>query len=125
MARILCIEDNEDNLVMLQRRLTRAGFEVSIAMDGIRGFESATGSPPDLIVMDLNLPGIDGWELTRRLKSRPETKGVPIIALSAHTAPRHRAEALAAGCFAFEEKPTSFESLIEKIRSALGPAAKA
>jgi CheY-like chemotaxis protein len=119
MARILCVEDNEDSLVMLQRRLSRAGFEVTIAMDGIQGLESATSAPPDLIVMDLNLPGIDGWELTRRLKSRPETRAIPIIALSAHTAGRHKADALAAGCVDFEEKPADFPALIEKIRAAL------
>ena len=88
-------------------------------MDGIQGLESATSAPPDLIVMDLNLPGIDGWELTRRLKSQPQTRAIPIIALSAHTAGRHKADALAAGCVDFEEKPADFPALIEKIRAAL------
>jgi two-component system, cell cycle response regulator DivK len=109
VPRILYVEDNPDNLFLLQ--------------DGIQGIEAATASPPDLIVMDLNLPGLDGWEATRRLKARPETKHIPVIALSAHTAARHRAEALAAGCVDFEEKPVSFESLLEKIRSVLGRAA--
>jgi CheY-like chemotaxis protein len=125
MPRILVVEDNADNVAMVQRRLTRAGFEVSVAMDGVQGLEAATLSPPDLIVMDLNLPRLDGWELTRRLKSQPGTKDIPVIALSAHTGARHRAEALAAGCVEFEEKPADFGSLLAKIRAVLGPAASA
>ena len=119
MARILCIEDNDDNLFMLHRRLSRAGFEVAIARDGAQGLAEAVSSPPDLIVMDLNLPVLDGWETTRRLRSRPETKTVPIIALSAHSAEGHREKALAAGCDEFEAKPVNFDGLIEKIRSLL------
>lgn len=120
MARILCIEDNDDNLLMLHRRLSRAGFEVMIARDGVQGVAEAISSPPDLIVMDLNLPGLDGWEATRRLKGRPETKTVPIIVLSAHSEEGHRRKALAAGCDEFEAKPVNFEELIKKIRSLLG-----
>jgi len=123
MTRILYVEDNEDNLFMLQRRLTRAGFEVTVAMDGLEGVAAAISSPPDLIVMDLNLPTIDGWEATRRLKSRPETKQIPIIALSAHAMEEHRQKALAAGCDEFEPKPVDFEALIEKIRAVLGRSA--
>jgi CheY-like chemotaxis protein len=120
MPRILYVEDNPDNLHMLQRRLTRAGFEVSIAMSGLQGIESATASPPDLIVMDLNLPGIDGWEATRRLKRQPATKDIPIIALSAHRGASHRAEAFAAGVVSYEEKPVDFDHLLLAIRDALG-----
>ena len=123
MTRILCVEDNDDNLYLLQRRLTRAGFEVTIAMDGLEGVATAISSPPDLIVMDLNLPSIDGWEATRRLKSRAETKHIPIIALSAHAMEDHRRKALAAGCDEFEAKPVNFEALIEKIRAVLGRSA--
>jgi two-component system cell cycle response regulator DivK len=117
--RILCIEDNEDNLFVLHRRLTRAGFEVTIVMDGAQGVEAAIASPPDLILMDLNLPGLDGWEATRRLRSRPETKDVPIIAVSAHAAAGHREKALAAGCDDFESKPIGFDGLLTKIRALL------
>lgn len=123
MPRILYVEDNDDNLFLLQRRLTRAGFEVAVAMDGLEGVASAISSPPDLIVMDLNLPTIDGWEATRRLKSHPETKQIPIIALSAHAMEDHRRKALAAGCDEFEPKPVDFEALIEKIRAVLGRSA--
>jgi CheY-like chemotaxis protein len=120
MARILCVEDNDDNLFMLHRRLSRAGFEVTIARDGVQGIAEAISSPPDLIVMDLNLPGLDGLEATRRLRSRPETKTIPIIVLTAHSAEGHREKALAAGCDEFEAKPVNFEGLIGKIRSLLG-----
>ena len=88
--RILCIEDNDDSLFVLYRRLTRAGFEVTVVTDGAQGVDTAIASPPDMILMDLNLPGLDGWEATRRLKGRPETTAVPIIAVSAHAAAGRR-----------------------------------
>jgi CheY-like chemotaxis protein len=124
MTKILCVEDNEDNLYMLQRRLTRAGFEVKVAMDGVQGVEWAKTLLPDLIVMDLNLPKLDGFEATRRLKDQPETKHIPIIVLSAHDKEKNREKALAAGCDEFETKPTDFEALVQKIRSLLGQSAK-
>ena len=124
MARILCIEDNDDNLFMLHRRLSRAGFEVALARDGAQGLAEAISSPPDLIVMDLNLPVLDGWEATRRLRSRPETKTIPIIVLSAHSGEVHRQKALASGCDEFEAKPVNFDGLIEKIRFLLSRSAQ-
>jgi len=124
MIKILCVEDNEDNLFMLQRRLTRAGFEVKVAMNGSQSVEWAKTLLPDLIVMDLNLPGLDGFEATRRLKNQPETKHIPIIVLSAHDREKNREKALAAGWDEFETKPTDFEALVGKIRSLLGRSAK-
>ena len=124
MARILCVEDNDDNLFMLQRRLTRAGFEVNIATDGTHGVEWAKTLLPDLIVMDLNLPGLNGFEATGRLKNQPETKHIPIIVLSSHFDEGYRAKAMAAGCDAYETKPADFGRLIETIRSLLGPGTK-
>jgi CheY-like chemotaxis protein len=124
MTKILCVEDNEDNLYMLQRRLTRAGFEVKVAMDGVQGVEWAKTLLPDLIVMDLNLPKLDGFEATRRLKDQPKTKHIPIIVLSAHDREKNREKALAAGCDEFETKPTDFEALVRKIHSLLGQSAK-
>ena len=127
MTRILYVEDNDDNVFMLHRRLTRAGFEVTIATNGEQGMAMAISDQPDLIVMDLNLPVLDGWEATRRLKSRPDTQHIPIIVLSAHAATGHREKALAAGCDEFEAKPVNFGPFIEKIRAVLerhgGPAA--
>ena len=124
MTRILCAEDNEHNLLMLQRRLTRAGFEVTIAMDGAQTVEWAKTLPPDLIVMDLNLPVLDGWEATRRLKNQPETKHIPIIVLTADSTRKSREKAFAAGCDEFELKPIDFEGLVGKIRSLLSRSAK-
>ena len=124
MTTILCVEDNEDNLFMLQRRLTRAGFEVKVAMDGKQSVQWAKTLLPDLIVMDLNLPGLDGFEATRQLKSQPETKHIPVIVLSAHDREKNREKALAAGCDEFETKPTDFDILVRKIRSLLGQSAK-
>lgn len=124
MIKILCVEDNADNLYMLHRRLSRAGFEVKIATDGAQGVEWAKTLLPDIIVMDLNLPVLDGWEATRRLKSQPETRHIPIIVLSAHSRDASREKALAAGCDEFESKPTDFAALIEKIRSLLERSAK-
>jgi len=109
---------------MLQRRLTRAGFEVKVAMDGVQGVEWAKTLLPDLIVMDLNLPKLDGFEATRRLKGQPETNHIPIIVLSAHDREKNREKALAAGCDEFETKPTDFEALVRKIHSLLGQSAK-
>jgi two-component system, cell cycle response regulator DivK len=125
MSTILCVEDNEDNLYMLQRRLTRAGFEVKIAMNGTQAVDWAKTLLPNLIVMDLNLPGLDGFEATRQLKSQPETRHIPIIVLSAHDREKNREKALAAGCDDFETKPTDFEELVRKIHALLGRGAKA
>ena len=124
MTMILCVEDNQENLFMLQRRLTRRGFEVRIAMDGAQSVEWAKTLLPDLIVMDLKLPGLNGWEATRRLKSQPETKHIPIIVLTADNAQKSREKALAAGCDEFELKPIDFDGLVGKIQSLLSRSAK-
>ncbi|MGH8634007.1 MAG: response regulator [Burkholderiales bacterium] len=124
MIKILCVEDNDDTQFMLHRRLTHAGFDVKLARDGAEGLEWAKTLLPDLIVMDLILPKLDGWEATRRLKNQPETKHIPIIILSSHSGEKHREKALAAGCDAYETKPADFARLVEKIHSLLGPGAK-
>lgn len=117
MTRILCVEDNEDNLYMLHRRLSRAGFEVKVATDGAEGVEWAKTLLPDLILMDLDLPKVNGWEATRLLKSQPETKHIPIIVLSANAMEHHREKAFAAGCDDYESKPTDFARLLGKIQT--------
>ena len=119
MAKILCVEDNAENLFMLQRRLTRRGFEVTVATDGAQAVEWAKTLQPDLIVMDLNLPKLNGWEATHRLKSQPETKDIPVIMLTAEHGAKARENALAAGCDEFESKPIDFEGLVGKIQSLL------
>jgi CheY-like chemotaxis protein len=119
MIRILYVEDNEDNVYMLAQRLRRHGFEVSIAFDGEQGIEMARLEHPDLILMDLGLPFLDGWTATRRLKEAPDTKAIPIIALSAHTMPGDRERALAAGCDEYDPKPVDFERLLAKMDALL------
>ena len=125
MQKILCVEDNDDNLFMLHRRLGRAGYEVKVATNGTAGVDWAKTLQPDLIVMDLNLPGIDGWEATRRLKAQPETKHIPVVVLSANTGTKHREKAIAAGCDAYETKPTDFDRLLTVIRSLVAKPADA
>ena len=125
MTRILCVEDSDDNLYMLHRRLSRAGFDVKVARNGTEGVEWAKSMRPDLIVMDLNLPGLNGWEATRRLKGQPETKHIPIIVLTVETSRKSREHAIAAGCDEFLEKPIDFEGLVERIRSFVGGGEKA
>ena len=124
MTRILYVEDNEDNVYMLTRRLERAGFEVVVAFDGEQGVAAARAKRPDLILMDLSLPVLDGWEATRRLKSAEDTRAIPVIALSAHAMPGDREKALEAGCDDYDSKPINMPSLLAKIRALLpeGPA---
>lgn len=124
MTRILCVEDNDDNMFVLHRRLTRAGYEVKVAMNGKLGVEWATTLLPDLILMDLNLPGLDGWEATRRLKNQPETKHIPIIVLTSDTSERSREDAFAAGCDEYDTKPIDFGGLVKKIQLLLSRDAK-
>ncbi|MDF2366813.1 response regulator [Sneathiella sp.] len=119
MTKILYVEDNEDNIYMLSRRLKRKGFEVVIARDGAAGIEAAHGEMPALILMDLSLPKMDGWEATRRLKSDETTKAIPIIALSAHALEGEREKALDAGCDDFDTKPVEFSRLMGKIEGFL------
>ena len=120
MTKILCVEDSDDALFMLHRRLTRAGFDVKIANNGREGVEWAKTLQPDLIVMDLNLPGLNGWQATQRLKSQPETRHIPVIVLTAHTSRKSRDEAFAAGCDDYHAKPVDFSQLIDQIEAALG-----
>ena len=117
MTKILYVEDNDDNVYMLRGRLTRAGFAVVVAGDGEQGVAMATSEAPALILMDLSLPVLDGWEATRRLKAGAETAAIPVIALSAHAMDGERARALAAGCDDFDTKPVDFPRLLEKIRA--------
>ena len=124
MAKILCVEDNDDNQFMLHRRLSRAGFDVKLARDGAEGVEWSKTLLPDLIVMDLELPKLDGWEATRRLKSQPETKHIPIIILSSHSGENSRERALAAGCDDYATKPADFSKLVEKINLLLSRSPK-
>ncbi len=122
MPKILLVEDNELNRDMLSRRLVRSGFEVVIAVDGQQGVAMATSETPDLILMDISLPVIDGWEATRRLKGDPGTKAIPIIALTAHAMTQDREQAFAVGCDDFDTKPVELPRLLEKINALLGKA---
>ena len=120
MAKILYIEDNDDNVYMLKMRLELLdGYEVLSAEDGERGCELAASEQPDLILMDLEMPVIDGWEATRRLKGNPQTRDIPIIALSAHALAGAREKALAAGCDEFDTKPIEFDRLVATVRRLL------
>lgn len=119
--RILLVEDNELNRDMLKRRLTRRGFEVSTAVTGRECIQSATEQVPDLILMDMNLPEVDGWVATRTLRAIKQTANVPIIALTAHAMPGDRERTLEAGCNDYEPKPIEFQSLIEKIQRLVKP----
>jgi CheY-like chemotaxis protein len=119
MTRILLVEDNEASADALARRLERRNYSVTIAGDGLKAVESAKADPPDLILMDLGLPGMDGWDATAHLKTAPETRHIPIIVLSAHAMPNHRHQALAAGGDDFDSKPVQFDRLLEKIETLL------
>ena len=119
MTKILYVEDNEDNIYMLTRRLGRKGYEVLVATDGKTGVEMASSERPELVLMDLNLPVLDGWEATRRLKAAPETKSIPVIALSAFAMAGDRDRAIEAGCDDYVSKPIDFKLLYSKIESIL------
>jgi two-component system, cell cycle response regulator DivK len=116
---ILYVEDNEDNVYMLARRLRRHGFEVMVARDGAQGVEAARRERPDLVLMDLGLPVLDGWEATRRLKEAVETRAIPVVALSAHAMAGERERALEAGCDDYDTKPVDLDRLLGKIRAQL------
>jgi CheY-like chemotaxis protein len=124
MPKILLVEDNELNRDMLSRRLIRLGYSMTIAVDGREALEMAVLEEPDLILMDLSLPEIDGWEATRRLKASPVTQHIPVIALTAHAMSGDRVKALDAGCDDFDTKPVELPRLIEKIEALLGAALK-
>jgi two-component system cell cycle response regulator DivK len=123
MAKILLVEDNEMNRDMLSRRLVRNGFEVVIAVDGRKGVEMATSERPDLILMDMSLPVMDGWDATRHVKADPATKSIPVIALTAHAMVEDRDKAMAAGCDDFDTKPVELPRLLGKIQALLGKPA--
>jgi two-component system, cell cycle response regulator DivK len=119
--RILCVEDNEDNIYLVKMRLEMIeGFDITVAKDGAEGVNLAATDRPDLILMDLKLPVMDGWEAARRLKADPGTANIPIIALSSHAMTGDRERALAAGCDEFDTKPIDFDRLVQKIRNFLG-----
>jgi CheY-like chemotaxis protein len=115
--KILYVEDNEDNVFMLKNRLTRAGYTVIIANDGAQGVAMAMSERPDLILMDLGLPVLDGWEATRQIKAAPETKHIPVIALTAHAMSGDREKAMSAGCDDFDTKPIELPRLLGKIKA--------
>jgi two-component system, cell cycle response regulator DivK len=124
MPKILYVEDNDDNVYVMRGRLPRLGFQVVVATDGEQGVVMAETEAPDLILMDLRLPGIDGWEATRRIKAAPATNAIPIIALSAHAMAGDREKALAAGCDDYDTKPVDFPELLEKIQTILARVRK-
>jgi two-component system cell cycle response regulator DivK len=113
--KILLVEDNEMNRDMLSRRLSRIGHTVAVAVDGQQAIEAAVSQKPDVILMDMSLPVLDGWEATRRLKAAAETKAIPVIALTAHAMPGDQERALEAGCDDYDTKPIEFARLLEKI----------
>ena len=119
MSKILLVEDNEMNRDMLSRRLLTNGYEVVLAMDGGEGLAKARAESPDLILMDMSLPGLDGWEATRQLKAEPGTRGIPVIALTAHAMAGDRQKALSAGCDDFDTKPVELPRLLTKIQALL------
>jgi CheY-like chemotaxis protein len=119
MAKILLVEDNEMNRDMLSRRLARRGYEVVVAVDGREGVAKARAEAPALVLMDMSLPVLDGWEATRELRADPATRSIPIIALTAHAMAGDRERALAAGCDDFDTKPIELERLLGKIEALL------
>jgi CheY-like chemotaxis protein len=125
MSKILLIEDNETNRDMLSRRLMRRGYQVVLAVDGESGLELAKSEAPDLILMDMSLPILDGWEATRRLKAASATRRIPVIALTAHAMSSDRNKALEAGCDDYDTKPIELPRLLDKIEALLGLAAVA
>lgn len=124
MVRILLVEDNEMNRDMLSRRLSRRGFDVLLAENGEAGVELTSSQRPDLILMDMSLPVVDGWEATRRIKADPSTSGIPVIALTAHAMASDRELALQAGCDDYDSKPVDLARLIRKIEQLLGTSQK-
>jgi two-component system cell cycle response regulator DivK len=120
MPKILLVEDNEMNRDMLSRRLERKGFEVVIAVDGQQGVDLARGDCPDLILMDMSLPVLDGWEATRQLKADDNTRQIPVIGLSAHAMAGDREKAMEAGCDDYDTKPVELPRLLDKISTILG-----
>ena len=125
MTTILLVEDNEMNRDMLSRRLLRRGYEVVIAVDGQQGVDLAGTTQPNVILMDMSLPVIDGWEATRRIKADPATKAIPVIALTAHAMAGDREQALAAGCDDYDTKPIDLTRLLPKIEKYAGPGTPA
>lgn len=119
MPKILIVEDNEENRDSLSRRLQRRGFEVLIAPDGKAGVAMAQSDKPDLVLMDMNMPEMDGWEATRQIKAAPECKDLPVIALTAHAMTGDRERALAAGCTDYHTKPVDFPKLLAQIETIL------
>ena len=120
MTKVLYVEDNDDNVYMLKMRLELLGdFEVLAAEDGEKGCEMAAAERPDIILMDLEMPVVDGWEATRRLRSNPQTRDIPVIALSAHALAGERERALAAGCNEFDSMPIEFDRLVATVRRIL------
>jgi two-component system, cell cycle response regulator DivK len=119
MLKILLVEDNETNRDMLSRRLARRGYEVIIAVDGAEGLAMAQAEAPDLILMDMSLPVLDGWEVTRQIKAAANTCAIPVIALTAHAMTGDREKALKAGCDEYETKPVEFQRLLSKIEALL------
>jgi two-component system cell cycle response regulator DivK len=122
MARILLVEDNEMNRDMLSRRLERRGYEVIVAVDGEEGVARARSDAPDLVIMDMSLPVLDGWEATRRIKAAPETAAIPVIALTAHVMSGDRERALEVGCDDFDTKPIDLPRLLSKVEALLDTA---
>jgi len=122
MTKVLLVEDNEMNRDMLSRRLVRRGFEVIFAVDGQQGVALAKSERPDIILMDMSLPVIDGWEATRRVKADDATRSVPVIGLTAHAMSGDREKAIAAGCDDYDTKPVELERLIGKMEKLLGAA---
>ena len=120
MAKILIVEDNEMNRDMLSRRLGRKGFDIVMAEDGAQGVDMANSESPDLILMDMSLPVLDGWEATKKIKSAESTGSIPIIALTAHAMDSDREKALAAGCDDYDTKPVELPRLLDKINQLLG-----
>ena len=120
MAKLLLVEDNPENRDMLSRRLLRKGFEICFAFDGVAAVENAISELPDLILMDLSLPLVDGWEATRRIKADERTSHIPVIALTAHAMAGDREKALQAGCNDYDTKPVDFERLLGKMAKYLG-----
>jgi CheY-like chemotaxis protein len=120
MTKVLYVEDNEDNVYVLKTRLTRKGYTVLIASDGAEGVSMAAAEQPEVILMDLSLPVLDGWEATRRIKAAETTRHIPVIALTSHAMTGDREKALAAGCDDFDTKPVELDRLIGKIQAVAG-----